>query len=86
MSRRSELARQGAVVTGWRQHHGRRLGPYYRLTWRDPAGRQRSCYLGADEALARQVEGWLRSLRAERDTQRQLDRARRSLRSGLARR
>jgi hypothetical protein len=39
------FARQGVVVAGWRAYRGRRLGPYYRLAYRED-GRQRSLYLG----------------------------------------
>ncbi len=51
------FARQGAVVASWRTYRGRRLGPYYRLAWRENR-RQRSIYLGpggplVDEARRR---------------------------------
>ena len=39
------FARQGAVVATWRPYRGRRLGPYWRLAYRD-GGRQRSVHLG----------------------------------------
>ena len=39
------FSRQGAIVATWREHQGRKLGPYYRLAWREE-GRQRSRYLG----------------------------------------
>src|SRR4030042_6599751 len=44
-SRPTLFARQGAVVATWRRYGGRRLGPYFRLAYRE-AGRQCSVYLG----------------------------------------
>ncbi|HUT90503.1 MAG TPA: hypothetical protein VMY37_13460 [Thermoguttaceae bacterium] len=44
-SRARLFARQGAVVATWRSYRGRRLGPYWRLAYRE-AGRQCSVYLG----------------------------------------
>jgi len=81
----ADLSRQGAVVASWRCHRGRRLGPYFRLTWRDAGGRQRSLYLGADRSLAEEVQGWLQNLRSAREVQRHMDRMRRRLRRELAR-
>ncbi len=43
---KSLFSRQGTVIATWRDYHGRKLGPYYRLAWRD-SGRQCSLYLGA---------------------------------------
>ncbi len=57
LARRAEFARQGAVVATWRWRGGRRLGPYYRLAYREH-GRQRSIYLGRSEGLAEKVR-WL---------------------------
>lgn len=56
------LARQGAVVASWRVWQGRRLGPYFRLAYRE-AGRQRSIYLGRSEELAGRVRRLLEQLR-----------------------
>jgi len=44
-SRPELFVRQGAVVATWRWYKGRRLGPYWRLAYRE-AGRQCSVYLG----------------------------------------
>ena len=44
------FARQGTLVAGWREYRGRRLGPYYRLAYRE-AGRQRSLYVGRSQGL-----------------------------------
>ena len=45
------FAQQGVVVKCWREYKGRRLGPYYKLAFRD-ARRQRSVYLGRSVKLA----------------------------------
>ena len=39
------LATQGTVTASWREYQGRRLGPFYRLAYRE-GNRQRSVYLG----------------------------------------
>ena len=46
----TRFACQGTVTTSWRTYRGRRLGPYYRLAWREN-GRQRSIYLGRQGRL-----------------------------------
>lgn len=73
------LARQGAVVAGYRRRGGLRLGPYFKLTCRI-GGRQTSVYLGADGALVQGVRQRLEELRRERSERLQLDRWRRELR------
>ncbi len=45
---------QGSVVASWRTYRGRRLGPYFRVSYRH-RGRQRSMYLGCSERIARLV-------------------------------
>ena len=55
------FAKQGSVVETWRAYHGRKLGPYYRLAYRD-GGRQRSIYLGASKERARRVQAALSAL------------------------
>lgn len=72
-------------MTSWRRYGVRRLGPYFRLAWRDAGGRQRSLYLGADCSLAKEAQCWLQRLRAARDEKRQLNRLRCRLRRELAR-
>jgi hypothetical protein len=59
------LARQGSVQPTWRRHRGRRLGPYYRLVYRD-GGRQVAVYLGRDADLADAVRAELARLQAAR--------------------
>jgi len=58
VARREVLARAGSVVATWRTYRGRRLGPYYRLSYRED-GRQRSIYLGRSSQLAEHVRGLL---------------------------
>jgi hypothetical protein len=66
------MARQGTVVTTWRTRQGRKVGPYYRLAWRED-GRQKSLYLGCSTELAQTVRQMLadlqRPLRVDRSFQ-----------------
>ncbi len=62
---REVLSRQGAVVASWRVERGLRMGPYFRLAFRE-AGRQASIYLGACEALGREGPGTRRVGQAQR--------------------
>lgn len=82
-ARRDRLSRQGAVVETFRNYRGRKLGPYYRLAYRDRDGRQRSIYLGASVELAEQVWGLLVECQAELREQRERRRVRRVLHAEL---
>ena len=62
---RRRFAAQGSVVAGWRVYGGRRLGPYFRLAYRE-GGRQRSVYLGRCMELARRVRELLEGLKRPR--------------------
>ena len=55
------FARQGSVVATWRSYGGRRLGPYYRLVYREE-GRQRTVYLGRAGELVDRVRAALAKL------------------------
>jgi hypothetical protein len=83
---RELFARQGGVHPSWRYYRGRRLGPFYRLLYRQD-GKQRAVYLGADLALAEEVRaalGELQSpLRERRERRRLLEGARRALRAQM---
>jgi hypothetical protein len=72
------LARQGTVVASWRTRHGRKVGPYYRLAWRE-RGRQKSLYLGCSAELAQAVRHMLaelqRPLREDRALRAEIQRA-----------
>ena len=57
------FARQGAVVASWRDYRGRKLGPYYRLAYRED-GRQRSVYLGCCARLVERVRQALAAVQA----------------------
>ncbi len=61
----TRFASQGTVVATWRTHRDRRLGPYYRLTWREN-GRQRSVYLGRQGPLVDQVRSLLHEAQTAR--------------------
>ena len=63
---------RGAVVASWRYKNGCKLGPYFRLFYREE-GRQHSIYLGREGPLVRQVRAelarlqhWVRQKRAYR--------------------
>jgi hypothetical protein len=76
--------RQGTVVEIWRRHGGRRLGPYYRLAYRE-GDKQCSWYLGASEETADTVRRHLQELQEPRRQQQQVRRCRQVLRRQLAR-
>ena len=61
--------RQGTILVTWRHHQGRRLGPYYRLAYRE-GNEQRACYLGSSPQLAGQVRHALQALQEPRRRQR----------------
>ncbi len=63
------FARQGTVAATWRTYKGKRLGPYYQLTYRDQ-DRQHWLYLGRSEQLAHQVREFLHNLHRPRDQHR----------------
>ncbi|MCA9114031.1 MAG: hypothetical protein KDA79_03030 [Planctomycetaceae bacterium] len=78
------LRRQGSVVESWRQYRDRRLGPYYRLAYRD-GERQCSVYLGRDPNLADEVRQTLERLQAPGQDRRRRLRNRDALRRAVAR-
>jgi len=55
------FTKQGSVVETWRVYRGQKLGPYYRLAFRD-GGRQSSIYLGTCKERANQIRAVLVSL------------------------
>lgn len=88
LARQRLFAHQGTLVADWRRYRGRRLGPYFRLAWRED-GQQRSLYLGRSLPLARNVNRVLdtlqQPLRQQRCLRRLASRARASLRAERAR-
>ena len=78
------FANQGSVVAGWRTYRGRRLGPYFRLAYRD-GGRQRSVYLGRSVELARRVRELLARLQRPRRERRLFGRLIAQVRASLRR-
>jgi hypothetical protein len=64
---------QGSVQESYRVHKGRKLGPYFRLSFRE-AGKQRSCYIGRNRAFAAEIEKELQKLQAPRLFFRQVQR------------
>jgi hypothetical protein len=80
---RDQLSHQGTVVEAYRTYRSRKLGPYYRLAYRDRNGRQCSIYLGASVELAEQVQRLLEEYQAGLREQRERCRVRKILRAEL---
>jgi len=78
------FANQGFVATTWRTHRGRRLGPYFRVSYRE-SGRQCSIYLGRSEQLADRVRGLLADVQQRRRRRRRLARMTAQIRASLRR-
>jgi hypothetical protein len=78
------LSQQGTVQCSWRYHQGRRLGPFFRLAYRE-GGRQCSLYLGRNPQRADEVRKVLEQLQAPRrqmlETERQLTKIKAQLKS-----
>ena len=81
---RTLLARQGTIVASYRSYRGRRLGPYYRLAFRD-AGKPRSFYLGSDPGVVAVARESLQRVQAAGRGDRHTRQLRRALRAGLRR-
>lgn len=81
-SRPDIFLRQGTVVESWREYRGRRLGPYFRLAYRD-GNRQGSVYLGRSVQLADAVRTLLNEQHRDQVNQRQLRRLQASARAEL---
>jgi hypothetical protein len=67
------FAAQGSVQESYRLYQGRKLGPFFRLSFRE-AGKQRSWYIGRDPAFAAEIERELQKLQAPRLFVRQVQR------------
>ena len=78
------FATQGAVLATWRTYRGRRLGPYFRVSWRE-RGRQRSIYLGRSEELASRVRRLLDDRHRPRREKRRFERLKAQVRASLRR-
>ena len=71
-SRRDIFTRQGSVVESWREYDGRRLGPYFRLSYRD-GGKQHSIYLGLSKQFADRIRKLLEEIQSPVKKQRELN-------------
>jgi len=69
-------------VASWREYNGRKLGPYYRLAYREE-GRQRSIYLGRCRARVEKVREALDAVQAPRRQERCLRRMKAEAKAGL---
>lgn len=81
---RQALAAHGAVRCTWRNYDGRRLGPYYHLSYVE-AGKPRALYLGCSAALARKTAQALAKLQRPAHQARCLAQLRRQARAALQR-
>lgn len=66
------FSRQGSVQRSWRYYQGQKLGPFYRLVYRE-GGKQWSVYLGSDEKLADEVRHALQLMQAPLQRSREMD-------------
>lgn len=78
VSRRELFARCGTVLAKFRLRAGRRVGPYYYVSFRD-AGRHRSIYLGKCPELAEKVRALLAEIQEPQRRRREARRRRRRL-------
>jgi hypothetical protein len=69
------LRRQGSVQAAWRLYRRRRLGPFYRLHFREN-GRLKTLYLRGDVTLAAEVRQALADLQAPGRVRREIERQR----------
>jgi hypothetical protein len=76
------FSRQGQVRAVWRHYGNRRLGPYYRLFYRD-GGRQHGLYLGRAGPLVEEVRAALARLQEPLRQERVARRARRQALAAL---
>jgi hypothetical protein len=76
------LAATGSIVETWRTHQGRRLGPYYRLAYRE-SGRQKTIYVGKDAELVAAARSLLEELHVNERIRRTMERQQLAVRAGL---
>ena len=81
-SRPDIFSLQGSVVEGWRQYRGRRLGPYFRLVYREER-RQKSIYLGRSVTLADRVRQYLQAIQITHRDKKSYARIRQQIRRSL---
>jgi len=72
-SRLDVFAHQGTIVESWRTYSGRKLGPYYRLSYRD-GEKQQSIYLGKSKEFADRVKQRLDEIQSPVKQQRRMER------------
>ena len=76
------LAATGSIVETWRTYQGRRLGPYYRLAYRE-SGRQKTIYVGKDAELVAAARSLLEELHVNERIRRTMERQQLAVRAGL---
>ena len=82
-ARREQLAHQGTIVASYRQRGGRKVGPYFRLAYREGSN-QRSLYLGSDVELIAEVGRVLQNLQQPERQQCAVRRCKAAIRTSLA--
>ncbi len=82
LARREVFARCGAVVESWRTYRGTRLGPYFRLIYRQD-GREHSVYLGRSPELAVETRRLLDQLQGPLRQRREIRQVKRQIRASL---
>jgi hypothetical protein len=84
LARKDFFALHGRVEAAWRENSGKRLGPYYRVVFREE-GRRKSMYLGREELLAERVAYLLAELQSFHRERRTTRRLRAAIRASLRR-
>jgi hypothetical protein len=84
LDRKGFFAAHGSVETSWRIYRNERLGPYYRVVFREQ-GSRKSIYLGRNEILAQRVVGLLAELQSFQRQRRLTRRLRAIIRVSLRR-
>ena len=78
----SAVATAGSIVETWRTYRGRRLGPYFRVAYRE-AGIQKSIYIGNNAELIAAARGLLAELQADERARRMVQRLQLATRASL---
>jgi hypothetical protein len=62
LAQKELIIRDGTVVASWKTYRGKRLGPYFRVAFRDNR-RLRAIYIGRDELLAQLAKALIEELK-----------------------
>ena len=78
------IAQDGCIGEIWKTYRGKRLGPYYRVEFRENRA-TRTIYIGRDEQLAKMASAMIDELKHPRREDRIIRRARMAARAALRR-